>query len=174
MAIFKVVNSTYMYQNDLSNLLYYIVNPQKLLMEYSNMLYYEDISMVVTQWMYHHIYHHKPTNLAYQYILSFKPDPKHSDPDNYTMLNIMMSISALPCFQNINLLMGLHKETPMSHAHIHIAVDTINKVTGNNLFIESSKLIDDLGRLLSSYNIPLIKYNELPIRNNYMPIQFAM
>lgn len=172
MAIFKYVNKKYLCSSDLSNLIYYITKPQKAWMVYSNMLYYEDVSLVLTQWMYHHIYHHKPTDLVYHYILSFQPCYDLPSSCSFLLMRIMQDIANMECFRNINLLMGVHKETSASPYHIHIAADTINKVTGKHLFIDYHDLINSLGKILESYNIPLIGYQPAPNAARYTPIQF--
>ena len=123
--------------------------------------------------MYHHNYHHKPTDLAYHYILSF--DPKYDLPSNnyyFMLMRIMQDICNMDCFQNIHLIMGVHKEDPSSPYHIHIAADTINKVTGKRLFIDRSDLVYYFGKLLAPYHIPMIGYSPEISSSTYMPIRF--
>lgn len=172
MAVLKYVDEKYNHLSDLTNLIYYITNPRKILLTHSNMLYSQDNTMILTQWMYHHNYHHKPTDLANHYILSFDPKCDLSSNYYFTLMCIMQDICNMDCFQNINLLMGVHKENPSSPYHVHIAADTINKVTGKRLFIERLDLVYYFGKLLEPYYIPMIGYSPEISSSTYMPIRF--
>lgn len=172
MAVFKYIKENYTDISDLSNLIHYISAPRSALMVYSNMLYYESEPMIITQWMYHHHCHHELNNLAFHYILSFNPKYDLPSTKSFILMRIMSAICMLSCFNNINLFMGAHKENSDSPYHIHIATDTINKVTGSHFFIPRLDLISCFGKILEPYGIPLIGY--IPNATNlYMPIRFS-
>ena len=159
MAIFKYADRKYLTSKDLKNLIYYAANPQKCLTIHSNMLYQEDCSLIATQWLYFHTYHHKMNqNLALQYILTFDFKTESNLLSLFTLNDIAQSICKLNCFKDTNLFITLHKSTASQPEHFHIIVDTINKVSGNQVFIPHNNLTSQIGKILESHSIALAGY----------------
>lgn len=161
MAIFKYAERAYMSPKDLSNLIYYVTNPHKCLLIQSNMLYSNDYNLIIAQWLYYHqCYHKLNQNLAFQYILSFNAQSEKEMLNPFMHTTIMRDICNLKCFNDVNIFTSLHKPDSSRAEHIHIIVDTINKKTGNQLFVPRHDLISQIGRILEPHRISLIGYND--------------